>query len=98
MYSLRLVDIVLVEKSVRITNKYGLHARPAMQFVEIATRFASDVRLVRGDKSADAKSIMEVLMLAAESGTDLLIKAEGEDADEAVEALSGLVATKFDEE
>ena len=89
---------MLVEKSITITNRYGLHARPAMQFVEIATRFASDVRLVRGEKSADAKSIMEVLMLAAESGTDLVIQADGDDAHEAVAALSGLVAAKFDEE
>ncbi len=94
----RLVGIVLIEKSVTITNKYGLHARPAMQFVEIAGRFRADVRLVRGEKSADAKSIMEVLMLAAENGADLLIKAEGEDARQAVEALSELVASKFDEE
>ncbi|MHC4713109.1 MAG: HPr family phosphocarrier protein [Planctomycetota bacterium] len=93
-----MVGIVLIEKSVTITNKYGLHARPAMQFVEIAGRFAADVRLVRGDKSADAKSIMEVLMLAAENGVDLLIKADGEDARQAVEALSELVASKFDEE
>lgn len=93
-----MVGIVLIKKSVTITNKYGLHARPAMQFVEIAGRFTADVRLVRGEKSADAKSIMEVLMLAAENGSDLLIKAEGEDARQAVEALSELVASKFDEE
>jgi len=89
---------VQIEKSVKITNKYGLHARPAMQFVEIANRFSSDVRLARGDKSADAKSIMEVLMLAAENGADLVIRADGEDAQAAVEALSELVASKFDEE
>lgn len=87
-----------IEKSVKITNKYGLHARPAMQFVEIASRFASDVRLARGETCADAKSIMEVLMLAAENGADLVIKADGEDAEAAVEALTQLVATKFDEE
>lgn len=89
---------VQIEKSVKITNKYGLHARPAMQFVEIASRFASDVRLARGETCADAKSIMEVLMLAAENGADLVIKADGEDAEAAVEALTQLVATKFDEE
>ena len=89
---------MLIEKSVTIDNKYGLHARPAMQFVEIASRFASAVRLVRGQKCADAKSIMEVLMLAAEKGTHLKITAEGDDAEEAVAALSELVASKFDEE
>ena len=86
------------EKSVTITNKYGLHARPAMQFVELASRYAADVRLMRGDKTADAKSIMEVLMLAAENGADLVIEAHGEDAQQAIEALSELVASKFDEE
>ncbi len=89
---------MLVEKAVTITNKYGLHARPAMQFVETASRFDADVYLERGGNCADAKSIMEVLMLAAENGSDLLIKADGEDAEAAVEALSQLVASKFDEE
>lgn len=88
----------MIERSVTITNKYGLHARPAMQFVETASRFSSDVRLVRGEKIADAKSIMDVLMLAAENGADLIIKAEGDDAEQAVETLSDLVASRFDEE
>lgn len=88
----------MIERSVTITNKYGLHARPAMQLVEMASRFASDVRLVRGEKIADAKSIMDVLMLAAEHGTDLVIKAEGDDAEQAIETLSDLVASRFDEE
>ena len=88
----------MIERSVTITNKYGLHARPAMQLVETASRFASDVRLVRGEKIADAKSIMDVLMLAAEHGTDLVIKAEGDDAEQAIETLSDLVASRFDEE
>ncbi len=88
----------MIERSVTITNKYGLHARPAMQFVETASRFASDVRLVRGEKTADAKSIMDVLMLAAEHGADLVIIAEGDDAEQAIETLSDLVASRFDEE
>lgn len=86
------------EKAVTINNKYGLHARPAMQFVELATKFSSAINLVRGDKIADAKSIMEVLTLAAEKGTELRIKADGADADAAVDALTQLVATNFDEE
>lgn len=69
-----------------------------MQFVELATRFSSAINLVRGDRAADAKSIMEVLTLAAEKGTELMIKAEGADAEAAVEALTQLVATNFDEE
>ncbi len=88
----------MVQKAVTIGNKYGLHARPAMQLVEIASKFASAIYLMRGEKSADAKSIMEVLMLAAEKGSQLVIKAQGADAEEAVKELSELVASKFDEE
>lgn len=88
----------MIEKSVTISNKYGLHARPAMQFVETASRFGSSVSLIRGEKCADAKSIMEVLMLAAEKGANLIIRADGDDADAAVEALYELVTSKFDEE
>jgi len=69
-----------------------------MQFVEVASRFGSAIDVIRGDKRADAKSIMEVLMLAAEKDAELVIQAEGEDAEEAVEALAELVASKFDEE
>ena len=89
---------VVIEKAVTISNKYGLHARPAMQFVELAGKFTSAINLMRGDKVADAKSIMEVLMLAAEKGAELVIRADGGDAPEAVEALRQLVASKFDEE
>jgi len=89
---------VVAEKAVTIDNKYGLHARPAMQFVELAGKYASAITLTRGAKVADAKSIMEVLMLAAEKGSELLIRADGDDAQEAVEALWKLVASKFDEE
>ena len=76
-----------VEKSVKISNKYGLHARPAMQFVEVAGQYGSAINVIRGEKSADAKSIMEVLMLAAEKGSELIIRAEGEDAEEAVDKI-----------
>ncbi len=89
---------VIVEKTVTIDNKYGLHARPAMQFVELAGKFSSAVNLIRGEKVADAKSIMEVLMLAAEKGSELVIRADGGDAEAAVDALLQLVASKFDEE
>jgi phosphotransferase system HPr (HPr) family protein len=89
---------VVAEKTVIIDNKYGLHARPAMQFVELAAKFAADISLVRGDKVADAKSIMEILTLAAEKGSELAIRADGPDAEAAVDALWKLVASKFDEE
>ena len=87
-----------IKRSVTISNKYGLHARPAMQFVELASKYSSSISVTRGTKQADAKSIMEVLMLAAEKGAELHISEDGSDADEAVAALSELVASKFDEE
>ncbi len=69
-----------------------------MQFVELASKYSSSISVTRGEKRADAKSIMEVLMLAAEKGAELRISADGTDADEAVETLSELVTNKFDEE
>jgi phosphocarrier protein HPr len=89
---------VEITRNVTISNKYGLHARPAMQFVELATKYVSRISIGRGDKLADAKSIMEVLMLAAENGTEITIRADGDDAEEAIDALLKLVARKFDEE
>ncbi len=83
---------------VQITNKMGLHARPAMQFVDLANKFDSKVRVCKGEQSVNAKSIMELLLLAASEGTELAIRAEGPDADSAIDALSKLVENGFDEE
>ncbi len=83
---------------VKIVNKLGLHARPAMSLAETANRFESDVALKRGDQKIDAKSVMEIMLLAATLGTELQIEAEGEDARDCVEALRELVERGFDEE
>ncbi|HHN77965.1 MAG TPA: HPr family phosphocarrier protein [Phycisphaerales bacterium] len=83
---------------VKIVNKLGLHARPAMSLAEIAKKYDSDVALKRGDQKIDAKSVMEIMLLAATFGTELLIEAEGEDARECVEALRELIDRGFDEE
>lgn len=83
---------------VAIPNKLGLHARPAMCFVDAASVFQSSVTVVRGSQSVDGKSIMQMMMLAATKGTELEIVAEGEDADAAIAALHKLVAGGFDEE
>ena len=82
----------------KIVNKYGLHARPAMQFVEIANRFNCRIEVANGMLVVDAKSIMSVMRLAATKGTVLKIVADGEDAQAAVEALEKLVAEGFGEE
>ena len=86
------------ERKVRIQNKYGLHARPAAEFVKKAHTFEADVWVRKDDLEVNGKSIMGMMMLAAEHGTEILIRAAGEDAEAAVEALSSLVTTKFGED
>lgn len=87
-----------MQASVKIKNRLGMHARPAMAFVDTANRFASDIRLKKGDQIVDGKSIMQLMMLAAAQGTELEITAEGEDASEAIDALRDLIDRHFDEE
>ena len=86
-----------VEKQVTIPNKFGLHARPAMQFVETANSFSSKTEVSNGVLTVDAKSIMSVMRLAATKGTVLTILADGQDAEQAVEALAKLVEEGFGE-
>ena len=93
----RKTELATVEKEAQIVNKYGLHARPAMQFVELANRFASKVEVSNNTLTVDAKSIMSVMRLAATQGTVLKLVADGADAQEAIEALAELVAGGFGE-
>ena len=81
-----------------ITNKVGLHARPARLLVQTAAQFQSQIRIERGEKAANAKSIVGVLKLGAICGQTIVVRAEGEDAEKAVQTLSDLVNRKFDEE
>lgn len=81
-----------------IVNRLGLHARPAMAFVDCASTFKSVVRVRKGDTEVDGKSIMQMMMLAATKGTTLEVTAEGDDAAEALKALDRLIAAGFDEE
>jgi phosphocarrier protein HPr len=88
-------------KQIEVINTLGLHARPAMQFVDLANQFASRVTVCReGEKpvEADGKSVMQMITLEATMGTKLRIEADGDDADQAVAELAGLFARKFDEE
>jgi len=87
-----------MEKQVTILNKSGLHARPASEFVKLAARFESEVTILVGTKVANAKSIINVLSLAATMGTVLNLKAVGPDETEAIDALSSLIERKFGEE
>lgn len=87
-----------VEKTLTIVNKLGLHARAAAQFVQLAGKFASEVFINKGDQEVNGKSIMGILILAASKGTEVRIRAEGEDAVDAVAALAALVEDGFGEE
>ena len=83
------------EIEVEIRNPEGLHMRPAMQFVDLANSFQSEISVCHQDVRADAKSIMQMTMLAATCGTRLKITAVGPDADRAIQGLRGLVENKF---
>lgn len=83
---------------VTIVNRYGLHARPAAEFVKLANRFGADVWIRKDETEVSGKSIMGVMMLAAECGSTVHIRAAGDDAREAVDALVGLVQARFGEE
>ncbi|HJR63558.1 MAG TPA: HPr family phosphocarrier protein [Gemmatimonadaceae bacterium] len=87
----------MTERCVRILNKNGLHARPAAEIVKVASKFQSDITMVRDDLEVNGKSIMGVMMLAAEYGAELLVRANGPDADKAVDAIATLIAEKFGE-
>jgi phosphocarrier protein len=84
-------------RRITIDNKLGLHARAAAKLVKLASGFACDIRLLREQREVNAKSIMGVMMLAASKGTQLDIHAEGEDAEQALDALEDLVRRRFDE-
>jgi len=88
----------MVERKVRIMNKLGLHARPAAQLVQRASRFESDIKLKRDNLEVNAKSIMGVMMLAAEMGSLIIIITDGPDEKEAAEAMVQVIQSKFGEE
>lgn len=80
-----------------VTNKLGIHARPAAQFVKTASRFSCEIQVEKDDEQADGKSIMGLMMLAAGHGSVLTITADGDDADKALESLGALIERNFEE-
>jgi phosphotransferase system HPr (HPr) family protein len=88
----------IVERNLVITNKVGLHARPARLLVQTAALFRSQILLQYGEQTANARSIVAVLRLGVRCGSTLRLRAEGEDAEEAVRAIVELVQRNFDEE
>ena len=87
-----------LKATLTIINQLGLHARPAMSFVDTANGFDSDIQVRKGEQAVDGKSIMQMMMLAATKGTELEVEAAGPDAADALAALRELVDRKFDED
>ena len=84
-------------RTVTIVNKLGLHARAAAKFVTAASGFGAEIKLRRGTREVNGKSIMGVMMLAASKGTELELVADGDDAEAALGALEQLIAERFGE-
>ena len=87
----------MIERTIEIVNSLGLHARPAAQFVRLAAGFASEIELARDEMAVNGKSIMGVMMLAAEHGSSVVVRATGSDEVAAVSALAELISNGFGE-
>ena len=87
----------MIERSIEIKNKLGLHARAAAKLVHTAARFRSDIKIRKGDEEVDGKSILGILLLAAARGSTITVKVNGEDEAAALEAVQNLIDAKFDE-
>lgn len=88
--------MAVIQRVEQVRNPDGLHVRPASEFVKVASRFRAEVRVEKDGLEVNGKSIMGVMMLAAEFGSTLVITAEGEDAQDAVDALAEFVTTAFE--
>lgn len=88
----------MIEKEFKIKNKLGFHARAAVKFVQLASKFQSNIIVVKDDIEVSGKSIMGVLMLAASKGTKIKLKINGKDEKEAMEQLGGLIDDGFGED
>ncbi|MCE2941894.1 MAG: HPr family phosphocarrier protein [Gemmatimonadota bacterium] len=86
-----------VERTIVVKNRSGIHARPAAELVKTAARFSAEITITRDDMEVNGKSIMGVMMLAAEQGAALLLRARGPDAEAALDALQAVVESRFGE-
>lgn len=86
-----------LSKKLKIINKLGLHARASAKFVNVANRYSCDLHVIRGSKKVNGKSIMGIMMLAASQGTEIEIKASGEEAEQALSAIEDLIQDRFGE-
>ena len=87
----------MLERELKVANRLGLHARAAAKFVHTAGGFTAHIRVARGDREVDGKSIMGLLLLAAAKGSSIRISADGPDEADAISALCALVERSFDE-
>jgi phosphocarrier protein len=87
----------MISRTIEIINKLGLHARASAKLTQTASRFPCEVRITRNDRKVNAKSIMGVMMLAASRGTTVTLETDGEQENEAMEALLELINNRFDE-
>ncbi|MCB1051685.1 MAG: HPr family phosphocarrier protein [Acidobacteria bacterium] len=87
----------MIERSLEITNKKGLHARAAAKLINLTHHFESDVMIVKGDNEVNGKSILGLLMLAAHQGTWLTIRVHGSDEENAIQSICSLIESKFEE-
>jgi phosphocarrier protein len=88
----------MIEQEAEIVNRLGLHARAAAKLVHLAGGFRSRITLAKDDEEVDAKSILGILLMAAAQGSRLTVRCEGHDEQEAMRAITGLIANRFDEE
>ena len=88
----------MIERELEIKNRLGLHARAAAKLVHVTGRYSSQVKVQKDGEEVDAKSILGVLLLAAAQGSRIVVRCDGEDESEAMEAISDLIANRFDEE
>ena len=87
----------MIQRELEIKNKLGLHARAAAKLVHTASRFKSDIKIRKGQEEVDGKSILGILLLAAGRGSTILLKADGPDERDALDAVEKLIDAKFDE-
>ena len=88
----------MIDETLKIINKHGLHARPAAQFVKIAGKFKAEIKVIKDGLEVNGKSIMGIMMLAAEPGSEIRLTVSGDDEKEAFEALKELISQKFYED
>jgi len=87
----------MIERQIEIRNKKGLHARAAAKLINVAVGFDSEIMVCKGDNEVNGKSILGLLMLAAHQGCWITVKAEGQDAQDAVDGIAKLIESKFEE-